>query len=33
VAGGSLPLTRRADVGTVRLGGRDVAGLLLCGDM
>jgi hypothetical protein len=23
----------RADAGTVRLGGRDVAGLLLCGDM
>src|SRR5580693_9078294 len=24
---------RRADAGGVRLGGRDVAGLLLCGDM
>jgi hypothetical protein len=24
---------RRADAGRVRLGGRDVAGLLLCGDM
>jgi hypothetical protein len=24
---------RRADAGTVRLGERDVAGLLLCGDM
>ena len=24
---------RRADAGSVRLGGRDVAGLLLCGDM
>jgi hypothetical protein len=33
VAGSSLPLTRRADAGTVRLGGRDAAGLLLCGDM
>src|SRR5260221_2966841 len=27
------PPARRADAGTVRLGGRDVAGLLLCGDM
>jgi hypothetical protein len=27
------PPTRRADAGNVRLGGRDVAGLLLCGDM
>jgi hypothetical protein len=25
--------SRRADAGIVRLGGRDVAGLLLCGDM
>jgi hypothetical protein len=32
-AGGSPPLARRADAGTVRLGSRDVAGLLLCGDM
>ena len=28
-----LPPARRADAGSVRLGGRDVAGLLLCGDM
>jgi hypothetical protein len=27
------PPGRRADAGSVRLGGRDVAGLLLCGDM
>jgi hypothetical protein len=27
------PPGRRADAGCVRLGGRDVAGLLLCGDM
>src|SRR5260370_33390731 len=26
-------LARRADAGTVRLGPRDVAGLVLCGDM
>jgi hypothetical protein len=26
-------LARRADAGTVRLGARDVAGLVLCGDM
>src|SRR5260370_37392986 len=26
-------LARRADAGTVRLGERDVAGLVLCGDM
>jgi hypothetical protein len=32
-AGSSPPLSRRADAGSVRLGGRDVAGLLLCGDM
>jgi hypothetical protein len=32
-AAGVVPLSRRADAGTVRLGGRDVAGLLLCGDM
>ncbi len=25
--------SRRADAGTVRLGERDVAGLMLCGDM
>ena len=28
-----LPSARRADVGSVRLGGRDVAGLMLIGDM
>ena len=28
-----LPSARRADAGSVRLGGRDVAGLLLAGDM
>jgi hypothetical protein len=28
-----LPPARRADAGSVRLGGRDVAGLLLAGDM
>jgi hypothetical protein len=27
------PLARRADAGVVRIGGRDVAGLLLCGEM
>jgi hypothetical protein len=27
------PHVRRADAGAVRLGGRDVAGLMLCGDM
>ena len=27
------PATRRADAGTVRLGDRDIVGLLLCGDM
>ncbi len=32
-AGASPPPSRRADAGTVRLGGRDVAGLVLCGDM
>jgi len=32
-AGGSPPPSRRADAGSVRLGQRDVAGLLLCGDM
>ena len=32
VADGGPP-GRRADAGHVRLGGRDVAGLLLCGDM
>ena len=30
---GILPPGRRADAGTVRLGGRDIAGLLLCGEM
>jgi hypothetical protein len=29
----AAPAARRADAGTVRLGERDVAGLLLCGDM
>jgi hypothetical protein len=33
VAGASPPPGRRADAGAVRLGGRDVAGLLLVGDM
>jgi len=33
VAGAGPPPGRRADAGSVRLGGRDVAGLLLCGDM
>jgi hypothetical protein len=33
VAGGGPPPGRRADAGSVRLGGRDVAGLLLVGDM
>ena len=28
-----LPSARRADAGSVRLGGRDVAGLMLVGDM
>jgi hypothetical protein len=28
-----LPSARRADAGCVRLGGRDVAGLMLVGDM
>ena len=32
-AGSSPPSSRRADAGSVRLGERDVAGLLLCGDM
>ncbi|HEV2377933.1 MAG TPA: hypothetical protein VGS19_37955 [Streptosporangiaceae bacterium] len=27
------PAARRSDAGSVRLGGRDVAGLVLCGDM
>lgn len=31
--GGNPPLYRRADAGSVRLGERDAAGLLLCGDM
>jgi hypothetical protein len=30
---GTVPPGRRADAGRVRLGGRDVAGLLLCGEM
>jgi hypothetical protein len=33
VPAGTGPPGRRADAGMVRLGGRDVAGLLLCGDM
>jgi hypothetical protein len=33
VAGDGPPPGRRADAGSVRLGGRDVAGLLLAGDM
>jgi hypothetical protein len=33
VADGGPTPSRRADAGNVRLGGRDVAGLLLCGDM
>jgi len=32
-AGTGPPPARRADAGIVRLGNRDVAGLLLCGDM
>jgi len=32
-AGSSPPPSRRADAGSTRLGERDVAGLLLCGDM
>jgi hypothetical protein len=32
-AGNSPPPSRRADAASMRLGGRDVAGLLLCGDM
>jgi hypothetical protein len=32
-AGTGPPQVRRADAGTVRLGGRDNAGLLLCGEM
>lgn len=32
-AGQGGTLARRADAGTVRLGGRDVAGLVLCADM
>jgi hypothetical protein len=28
-----VPAVRRADAGTVRVGDRDIAGLLLCGDM
>ena len=33
LAGTGLSAARRADAGSVRLGERDVAGLLLCGDM
>ena len=32
-AGSPGPASRRADAGTVRLSGRDVGGLLLCGGM
>jgi hypothetical protein len=32
-AAGTGPPGRRADAGTVRLGSRDIAGLLLCGEM
>ena len=32
-ASGGSTLARRADAGVVRLGGRDVAGLVLCADM
>jgi hypothetical protein len=32
-SGTTPPLARRADAGTVRPGDRDIAGLLLCGDM
>ena len=27
------PLPRRSDAGTVRVSGRDIAGLMLCGEM
>ena len=33
VTGPVLTPARRADAGTVRLTGRDVAGLVWCGDM
>jgi hypothetical protein len=33
LASTGLPSARRADAGSVRLGGRDVAGLMLVGDM
>jgi hypothetical protein len=33
LAGTGMPSSRRADLGSVRLSDRDVAGLLLCGDM
>jgi hypothetical protein len=33
LASTGLPPARRADAGSVRLGGRDVAGLMLVGDM
>jgi len=32
-AGQATIVARRADAGTVRLGERDVAGLVLCADM
>ena len=32
-AAASIPSARRADAGTVRLADRDIAGLLLCGEM
>jgi len=32
-AAGTGPPGRRADAGSIRLGGRDIAGLLLCGEM
>jgi hypothetical protein len=32
-AGTGTPPARRADAGTLRLGARDISGLLTCGDM
>ena len=29
----AAPLPRRSDAGTVRVSGRDIAGLMLCGEM
>ena len=29
----AAPLPRRSDAGTVRFSGRDIAGLMLCGEM